>query len=864
MSENQRATRRRDGIFSGYSPDDSFYDEVFCRDGEIRPGWRDFLNAAEEIGHAELMRRWLQTQEEIQNGGIAYHVIDESVGVVRPWELDLLPQLINVDEWNHISAGVRQRADLLNRILGDLYGTQESLQSGLIPAEWLYSHPGFHRVFHGQDPPHGRFLHFYAADLARAPDGKWWVVGDRTDSPLGLGYALENRVASARMLPNAIRQFQIERLAPFFRTLQETLRALAPRHRDNPRIVLLSHGPSGPNYFEDAYLSRYLGYTLVEGGDLAVRDELVYLKTLAGLLPVDVILRRMSDEYCDPLEVRCDAGLGIPGLLQAARKGNVAVSNALGSSLVESPSLMPFLPGVARQWLNEELVLPSAATWWCGQAGAREHVAAHIKRGDLGRLSIRSAYRVGRMEERASDSLKRMSLSSLSELLEDAPRELVAQEDVKHSTSPVWADESATRWHVALRVYAVAADDSFHVMPGGLVRLEKDATPLDVSVLGGRLSKDVWVRSSGPVKHASLIDTAKKPVVLRRSGAELPSRVADNLYWFGRRIERAQCTSRLLRSAVGRLTGEADFQETEELAYMIRCLLAQDQIDPDVAAAGNGDRIQTIANKLPGAVLDEKDLGSLRATITNAHRNASLVRDRLSLDTWRTVHRMDRLMSVANDRYQDDSSLHSRFGLSELDDLVDELITLLSALDGLIGENMTRTPAWRFLDLGRRIERSVHMVSLVRAVPAKMTSEESRILEAMLEVADSFMTYRGRYLASVNRAAALDLMLTDGTNPRSLLFQLNAIADHVAFLPRDDSKPLGTHEERIASSLAHGAQMLDVEDLAAIESTDRAKLKRFLKRVTDQLPKLSNVISHRYLIHAGVPRQLSNGSQDLS
>lgn len=885
MSNVQEKSTATETMFHGYQPDGSYYDEIFSGPGEVRSGWRDFLTAVADIEQGELKRRWLQGQEEIHETGIAYNHYDESVGVVRPWELDLLPQLIGAEEWSALASGLTQRAQLLNRLLADLYGPQESLSSGQIPASWLFSHPGFRRSFHGQTPADGTFLHFYAADVARAPDGRWWVVGDRTDAPLGLGYALENRIVTSRMLPNAISKFNIERLAPFFKTMQKTLHELAPAHRDNPRIVLLSHGPSGPNYFEDAYLARYLGYTLVEGGDLAVRDDYVYMKTLAGLLPVDVILRRLSDEFCDPLELRGTAKLGVPGLVQAARLGHVAIANALGSSLVESPSLMPFLPRLARDWLGEELALPSVATWWCGQADARRQVLSRIGQAQLDGLSIRSAFRLGRMEAKSSESLRSMALAEITELLETEPDGLIAQEAIQRSTSPVWSDNAMSAWHVALRVYLVAGNGAYHVMPGGLVRLERDSTALDLSVIRGQFSKDVWVPATGPVQKTTLLATAKQPVVLRRSAAELPSRVADNLFWFGRRIERAQSSCRVLRPVVSLLTGEDELEGSGAYSYLVRCLEAQGHVDPELLSEDD-DRPASIAGILPAAVLDEAQQGSLRFTVKNAHWNASLVRDRLSLDSWRIMHHIQRISGkaadavkvsqnscsgTAQDHLPDESSVPGRrlsevltqpFGLVELDELLDELIINLSALDGLISESMTRTPAWRFLELGRRLERSVHVVSLVQSIFSPAAAGKGRVLESMLEVADSMMTYQARYMAAVNRAAALDLLLTDETNPRSLAYQLVAIADHVANLPRDESQPLGTPEGRIATSLLHGVRMMDVDDLSAGGATERTKLSRFLVRVTDQLPQLSDLVSHRYLIHAGVPRQMADGRRE--
>ncbi|XZE52590.1 circularly permuted type 2 ATP-grasp protein [Planctomycetaceae bacterium SH139] len=881
-------------LFSGYVPGSDAFDEVFTARDSIRPSWQEPFNVFADLGQHELQRRWSQVQEEIHATGIAYSVFDESAVVARPWDLDLLPQIVAADEWQRLAAGICQRAQLLNRILADLYGPQQLLSEGLLPADWLYSHPGFRRVYHGQQPFGGNFLHFYAADLARAPDGRWWVVSDRTDAPLGLGFALENRILTSRMFPNAISQLHIERLAPFFMTLQATLRKLAPTQRDNPRVVLLSQGPSGPNYFEDAYLARYLGYTLVEGGDLAVRDDQVFLKTLAGLLPVDVILRRLSDEFCDPLELRSEAGMGVPGLLQAARLGKVAVVNTLGSSLVESPSLMPFLPSIAKQWLGAELLLPSVATWWCGQASARQEVSAMIAQNQLGTRVPRAAYRVGRREAIANEELRNISSAKLSEMLQQQPESLVLQDTIQRSTSPVWFAGMSERWHVARRVYAVAVKGGYEVMPGGLVRLSQSAAALDETVLGGNVSQDTWVRSHKPVQQISLLPTANSPLVLRRSGAELPSRVADNLFWFGRNLERAQGTCRLLRLIAGRLTGDREIEVVPELDCLVRCLAEQGQVEPGFAVEGMRDRLPAIATVLPQSALDEQQTGSLRASVASAHRNASLVRDRLSLDIWRIVHQLERKLEhaaaatgVRPASVPDSSKTNSSktngptanasqaspqqaairplkpggvlpFGLIELDELLDDSIISMAALDGLIAESMTRSPAWRFLDLGRRIERALFVVSLVRSLPTEMRAEENRSLEAMLEVADSIMTYRGRYLAAIDRAAALDLLVTDETNPRSLVYQFQAIVDHVANLPRADSLPLGTAEERIASSLLHGVRMIEVDDLTELGG-ERSKLGRLLLRMTDQLPKLSDMVSHRYLIHAGRPQQMSKG-----
>ena len=365
-------------LFANYHPPSNIYDEVFVRHGEPRRHWRKFLAELNRLDHDEFARRWEQSRQVVHENGIAYSAYGDPKDRPRPWELDPLPLLIPQAEWQGVAAGLRQRAQLLELVLADLYGAQRLITDGILPADVIFGHPGFRRPYHGVPPAGGKLVHSYAADLARAADGRWWVLADRSEAPSGVGFSLENRVVISRMLPTIFREANVQRLAPYFIALQETLQQLAMRHRDNPRIVLLSQGPTSQNYFEDAYLARYLGYTLVEGDDLAVRNNDVMLKTLSGLLPVDVILRRPNSEFCDPLELDGHGHLGSAGLLQAIRSGAVAVVNALGSGLVESPIFMAFLPQLCERLLGEPLVLPGVATWWCGQPESLALVLSRI------------------------------------------------------------------------------------------------------------------------------------------------------------------------------------------------------------------------------------------------------------------------------------------------------------------------------------------------------------------------------------------------------------------------------------------------------------------------------------------------------
>ena len=835
-------------LFANYAPPLGGFDEMFVAPGELRPHWQRFAAAINQLGATELSRRWEQAGRLIHENGISYNAYGDPHDQVRPWVFGAMPLLVAASDWRQLAGSLEQRARLLNLVLADLYGPQKLLHQGLIPPDLLFAHPGFLRSYHGQKPSGSCFLHLYAADLARSADGSWWVLADRTEAPTGVGYALENRIVSSRMLPQIFHNCQVERLAPFFIALRETLQGLAPKQRDNPRIVLLTPGPTSPNYFEDAYLSRYLGYTLVEGGDLAVRENRVLLKTLGGLLPVDVILRRLDSELCDPLELRGDSLFGVAGLVEAARSGNVAIVNSLGSGLIESPAFLSFLPQLCRELLGEDLKLPNLETWWCGDPQALEHVLAH-----LDELTIIPAFRRRSTDLRDRQQIGRLGKEQLIELLRSRPARFVAQRRPPRSTAPAWVNGAMQPWHVAMRPFLVATNDTYTALPGGLTRASS-LEPLSIASSATEKSKDAWVLSDGPVRVVSLLQPPGAPVELRRSGTGLPSRVADNLFWLGRQVERAECGARLLRTVLTRLAGELVFERIPEMPALLRSLAHQGQIEPGFVVEGIREQLPAIEAILPTTVFDEAQSGSLRTTVVQLHRLAGLVRDRMSSDMWRIINRLDQDFQLPR------RSGYSQGGADVTDALtrVNQMLIDLGAFSGLMHDSMTRTQGWRFLIIGRRLERALQLISLLlNTIVDTKENAESPVLEAILEVGDSSMTYRSRYLSHLHLAAVVDLLLTDESNPRSVAFQLVDLYDHVEQLPRDTAEPKRSPEQRIALAALNSVRLVDVESLCAVQpGKGRPLLERLLTRLATQLPKLSDAIGHRYLIHAGAPRQL--------
>lgn len=832
-------------VFSDYQPDRACFDELVSSAGKFRPPWQQFQQFVNQLGTEEFARRWDHSQRLIYENGIAYSPYGDPEASGRPWELDAFPLLITAKEWNLVAAGVAQRAQVLQLVLQDLLGPQKLIKEGVLPTALLFDHPGFRLPFHRQQPPDDSYLQYYASDLGRSADGRWWVLADRTEAPSGIGFALENRVVVSRMLPDIFRKCNVKRLAPFFISLRSTLQQRSLLQYENPRVVLFSRGPQDETYFEDAYLARYLGYALVEGADLAVRDNRVWLKTLDGLLPIDILLRRPNSEACDPLEFSNDKSLGVAGLLNAARTGNVSIANPLGSGLVESPVFMAFMPRLCKYFLQEELALPGIATWWCGDPKSLQHVLTNCDN-----LVIGPAFRQRGQSKVIRDSLRRLTKDQLRSRIEEHPEQFIAQERLDSSTTPVWKEGRLVPEKLVLRAFAAANDGTYSVMDGGLARTSSTINPADGVVPIGQGSKDAWIIGNEPAEPVTLLSSRDESIVLRRVGSDLPSRVADNIYWLGRQIERADSSARLLRTVVLQMTSETADGSTPALPPLLRALAEQGQIEPGYALDDIRTPLPDIELTLPQLAFDRQQAGSLRSVFDQVFRIASQVRDRLSIDTWRIFVRMDQRFRLPQFALSAD--------LTDVLTLVNALIVDLAAIDGMVMESMTRSHVFRFLDLGRRLERALQTVGLVRSCFVGYQAVSAELLEAVLEIADSLMTYRSRYLSNLQLAAVLDLLLTDETNPRSIAYQLMTLQQHVDQLPHDPQAGHSEHQ-RLMMSLVHLIRMVDVQEISDMHRLgEHDQLEKLFDTLALDLPMFSNKISQRYLVHAGPARMMSS------
>ncbi len=836
---NRRPDRPTDAprLMSGYGAGTSGYDEAVGSDGHPRPHWSGLFDSLRDLGPPELARRWREARGMIRENGVTYNVYGDPNGTARPWQLDPIPLVISATEAATLDRGLTQRVRLLELILADLYGPQRLLREGHLPAELVYANPGFLRPVHALPVPGGRYLHLYAANLGRGADGRWRVIGDRTQAPSGAGYALENRIVMTRTLPEAFRDCRVQRLARFFQTFKDTLRSLAPRNRDNPRVVLLTPGPYNETYFEHAYLARYLGYTLAEGGDLTVRDNRVYLKVLGGLQPVEVIFRRLDDDFCDPLELRPDSFLGVPGLVHAARTGNVAVANALGTGVIETPALAAFLPALCRTLLGEDLHLDSVPTWWCGHPDSLRFVLDHLPD-----LVLKSAFPAARIEPDFPADLSTSEQAKLLARLRERPREFVAQSRLELSATPVLDGDQLVRRKLVVRAYLAAdAGGGFAFMPGGMTRVSGTPDAVVVSMQRGGGSKDTWVLADAAVSEFSLLPASGFQVPLTRTGSDLPSRAADNLFWLGRYAARAESLTRLLRGIVVRLTERPGLADSPELPHLLAALNAQ--VDPNATPAPEADPLARAVS----LALDAEHPSGLPAVAQAVRNVASVVRDLISLDMWRVVNTLTELLDAAAGGEEPTPA--------DVLDLLNRAVVTLAAFGGLAGDGMTRGEGWRFLELGRKLERSLHVIGLLRSTLVTPAAAEGPVLDAVLEVVDSTMTYRRRYLSALRAEAVLDLVVEDEANPRSLAAQLVALADAVDHLPRATAGR--SPEQRFALAALGSVRTAEPERLAEVVGGTRVALRELLDHVGGWLPILSDAITQQYLSHLQSSRHLA-------
>jgi uncharacterized circularly permuted ATP-grasp superfamily protein/uncharacterized alpha-E superfamily protein len=804
--------------------------------------WARFFENLGTEGFADLNRRTVNLERQVRDNGITYNVYADANGPQRPWSLDLFPLIISPESWRQLEAGVLQRVKLLDRVMADVYGPQELLARNLLPPALVQGHPGYLRPMHGVKPAGGAHLHIAAFDMARDPSGAWWVVSQRTQAPSGLGYLLENRLVISRLFPEAFRDLKVQRLAATYRALVEGLRAMCPAESD-PRIVLLTPGPYNETYFEHAYLARYLGLTLVEGSDLTVRDERLYLKTLQGLEPVHGILKRLDDEFLDPLELRADSRLGVPGLLQAIRAGNVLVANAPGSAFLESTAMLGFLPALSRHLLGEELQLPSLATWWCGERAAMEAVLPQLSTS-----VIKPTYGGAGAGATLGKSLSRRELDEWAGRIVREADEHTVQAYLPLSQMPTWnhgpQGERILPRSLMLRVFAVSDGvQSWGVLPGGLTRIASAALEI-ASMQRGGSSADTWVLTEGEVDATSLLHFEQPAVDIAHRNRSATSRAAENLFWFGRYTERTENTARLARLTLESLNGE-DQSSQPLLAWLGEMAVANALVLPAVPPPTQARRV--FERSLIAALGDIEAATSVGFNLAALRNAASAVRERLSQEQWNVIERAEQEFLRGCALCTEDGDYSSVEALRVLETLSGRT----AAMTGAQTDRMTRDDGWRLLSSGRHLERLGFLASALGwAIETGALFDESGF-EAVVALFDSTITFHSQYQQRHDIPALLDLLVLDRDNPRSLGWVAQTLRGRLAKLAGSAPGELPD----VALTVPDPQQW----SLAAMCERDGegryTALLDLLQQCTDAAYELSDALGARYFTHSGDARQ---------
>jgi uncharacterized circularly permuted ATP-grasp superfamily protein/uncharacterized alpha-E superfamily protein len=800
-----------------YKPLPGIPDEFVDARGVSRPHWRHMLSALAEYGPNEIQHSFATADRRIRNRGLSYRVAGERGE--RVWPISRMPLLIAEDEWRQIETGVAQRAELMERILADVYGEGRLVAEGALPPAAIIGSRDYIGAMRGVKPPGGRWLRLYAVDIGRGPDGSWWALSDRAQAPSGCGYALENRLVVSQAFPDLYAQLNVVRLAPFFRSLSAGLKSAA--RRADPRIGILTPGPLSLTYFEQAYLARYLGFLLVEGGDLAVRDGRVFVRTIAGLKQCDVVWRHMDADWCDPLELNASSRIGVPGLLAAIRNGGAAVENMPGSGLVESRALVAFLPMLADRLLNQELIIPSTATWWCGQGSERARVL-----DEFDNISIAAAFgdELPGFSGQSSAVGSELSMSERARLREAIALrgiDFVGQDVVRLSTTPRWMDGKLEPRPFVLRVYCAATVDGWRVMPGGFCRISDRLDARAVTMGDGVESADVWVLAETPVEISSLLPSQESPRITRLLG-NLPSRAADNLFWFGRYLERAEATLRVVRCLCARSVDPDTPQQLgrQSLDRLMGILVGWGAVDratlPKETVAAGEQGLRNAANS-----------GSVLSLSRSARHAASVIRERLTYQTWALIDRLEIALKPTKEW---------RPSAGEIVDLADDVLTTIAALSGLFDENFNRGAGWVFYVMGRCVERAANNCRLLRQFAGHDATEHT--LGVMLDLIDSQITYRSRYLVGMALAPVRDMALLDPFNPRSVAFQVNRIDEGLETLPVLRRDGMLEEPKRLTTLLQ--AELTTER----AESLDDERILEF----EEKLLALANAIAVRYFL----------------
>jgi len=827
-------------LLNSYKKTINSYDEVIDHNGLVKPYWQSLFDTLESIGMEELELRNQEIINKLKENGVTYNVYNADNGGNRAWKLDPIPFLIHQKEWQNIEKGLKQRAHLLDLILKDIYGPQLLIKKNIIPAELVFDNSGFLQPCFDVKQKLQNQLLIYACDMARGPDGKMWLLDNRTQSPSGSGYTLENRTVMAKVFPELNKNIYRNRLSPYFIHLQQTVATLGNLSNENPKVVFLTPGADNETYFEHVYLSSYLGYTLVQGSDLLVRDGFVWLKSIDGLERVDVIIRRVDDEWCDPLELRQNSLLGVPGLLQVMRMGNVAVVNPPGASVVENYGMMAFMQNACKFLLDEPLQMNSVATWWCGQSKELNFVLSNLQR-----LIIKKANRKQGFKSLYGRQMSKEDLEKLRQMILKNPKDFVAQEEVSLSTTPSFIEGKLVPRFAAIRTFLVSDGNDYKVMQGGLTRSSPVKDKFVISNQLGGLSKDTWIVTDTPTEHYEHI--VIRTTSNNQHNNSLTSRNAENLFWVGRLFERTMALTSFLKIVLDRLNENVNDKAKKQQEYLLvlfKSITHLTKTYPGFAVEVDDSIFENPEPELFSLINNSKKAGSVAYDIQSFLRTSNHVSDKWNADT-------RRILNLIEDNLQ---SLRNSHSINQVSHNLDKLYTRLFAFYGNIFETLPRDSGFYLLEAGKNIERILSLVSVLRsAFSFKKNDEvETVLMEAILENHHLLAQYRYIYKSHWSLVAVLNMAFLETNLPYTLSYLLDALSSCLSKLPRNiDSNRLNIAERTVLEAITL-VKLFDAESMIkADEDTQyRTELDKTLKQVYDLISKVTSNLASLYFNHS--------------
>jgi uncharacterized circularly permuted ATP-grasp superfamily protein/uncharacterized alpha-E superfamily protein len=844
QAQNQGQTQSSTESLSYNRPAADIPDQVYTPDGTIKPEWDYLLSSLNNLGSTALNERQDKARRILRDDGVTYNIYDENSASDSQWELDLVPAIIGSEAWSVIESGLLERAELFNLMLRDFYGKRTLLKQHALPPEALFAHGGFLRACQGIQIPGEHELILHSADMVQRPDGTMCVLSDRTQAPSGAGYALENRTVMSRVFPSLFRDSHVHRLASFFQRLRHKLISLSPSN-GQARVVVLTPGAHNETYFDHSYISNYLGFPLVQSGDLVVRNGFVWMKSLDGLDRVDVILRRVDDVSCDPVELRSNSQLGVPGLLDVVRAGRVIMANPIGSGVLENPILLKYLPEISKTLLGREPRLASVKTYWCGDADDLKFVLANFKQ-----LIIKPIYRGHGLKSVFGGDLSEADTTELMRKIRHQPNQFVAQERIDKPHVPSLVNGALQPRPAILRTFSVAADNSYIVMPGGLTRVGNDVGSPIISMQAGCPSKDTWITATEPERISDHDPLEAGHTELEASLVSLPSRVVENLFWMGRYAERAEASLRILRTVFMMINDEQAISKASK-RVLLRSITEVTGTHPGFLSATD-EELDDPDKELLLIIKDGNRAGSIKSTINSLLYCADESKELLSSDTIRVIN------DIRDELDNLESSLAN--GLSSApEEALDPLVIPLIALSGLMQESMVRGVGWHFMDMGRRVERAVQIMKTVTTLvtPTAEKADNVTLLNAMLRSMEVFITYRRQSRTRTGIELGLELVILDDTNPRSLIFQFERLQNHFNAIRTVDPILKGLEEEeRVLLEAITSLKLSRITALAESKEGSRKELSTLLMRLNTLLSDFSNILSDKYFDHRIDPQQL--------